>query len=82
MNAGDVIEVGCKVQLPNLDPENISVQVYYGQILDNGIVNNITITEMKKIEENKEENIYTYSAKIKLKMCIRDRLYTYQKLMN
>ena len=66
MNAGDVIEVGCKVQLPNLDPENISVQVYYGQILDNGIVNNITITEMKKIEENKEENIYTYSAKIKL----------------
>ena len=66
MNAGDIIEVGCKVQLPNLDPENISVQVYYGQILDNGIVNNITITEMKKIEENKEENIYTYSAKIKL----------------
>ena len=66
MNAGDVIEVGCKVQLPNFDPDNASVQVYYGQILDTGIVNNVCVTEMKRIEENREENTYKYAAKIKL----------------
>ncbi len=66
MNAGDIIEVSCKVQLPNFKPENVSVQVYYGQILDTGIVNNVCVTEMKKVEENAEENLYTYSAKIKL----------------
>ena len=65
MNAGDVIEVSCKVELPNFKPENVAVQVYYGQILDTGIVNNICVTEMKKIEDN-GENTYTYTAKIKL----------------
>ena len=66
MNAGDLIEVSCKVQLPNFDPDNVSVQVYYGQIQDNGIVNNVCITEMKRVEEDREENVYKYSAKIKL----------------
>ena len=66
MNAGDIIEVNCKVRLPNFKPENVSVQVYYGQILDNGTVNNICVTEMKKTEDDKEENTYSYSAKIKL----------------
>ena len=55
MNAGDIIEVNCKVRLPNFKPENVSVQVYYGQILDNGTVNNICVTEMKKTEDDKEE---------------------------
>ncbi len=66
MNAGDIIEVKCKVRLPNFDPENVAVQVYYGQILDTGIVNNVCVTEMKKVDENKEDNLYTYAAKIKL----------------
>ena len=66
MNAGDMIEVTCNVKLPNFDPANVSVQVYYGQIQDTGIVNNISATEMKKVENCKEENTYKYSAKIKL----------------
>ncbi len=66
MNAGDIIEVKCKVRLPNFDPENVAVQVYYGQILDTGIVNNVCVTEMKKVDEDKEDNLYTYAAKIKL----------------
>lgn len=66
MNAGDIIEVKCKVKLPNFDPENVAVQVYYGQILDTGIVNNVCVTEMKKVDEDKEDNLYTYAAKIKL----------------
>ena len=53
LNAGDVINVSCYVKLPNFNPENVSVQVYYGQILENGTVNNINVTEMKKVE-NKE----------------------------
>lgn len=66
MNAGDIIEVKCKVRLPNFEPENVAVQVYYGQILDTGIVNNVCVTEMKKVDEDKEDNLYTYAAKIKL----------------
>ena len=54
------------MQLPNFNPENVSVQVYYGQILDTGIVNNVCVTEMKQVEANDEEKVYTYSAKIKL----------------
>lgn len=65
LNAGDIIEVNCTVKLPNFKPENIAVQVYYGQILDTGIVNNICVTEMK-LSEEKEENVYKYTAKIKL----------------
>ncbi len=66
MNAGEVIEVACKVQLPNFDPEKVSVQVYYGQILDTGIVNNVCITEMQRAKEEEAENTYKYTAKIKL----------------
>ena len=66
MNDGDIIEVKCKVRLPNFEPENVAVQVYYGQILDTGIVNNVCVTEMKKVDEDKEDNLYTYAAKIKL----------------
>ena len=65
LNAGDIIEVNCTVKLPNFKPENIAVQVYYGQILDTGIVNNICVTEMK-LSEEKEEKVYKYTAKIKL----------------
>ena len=66
LNAGDVIEVNCELKLPNFSTDNISAQVYYGQILDNGIVNNVYITEMKLKDSNEEENKYKYSAKIKL----------------
>ena len=66
MNAGDIIEVACKVKLPNFNPDNVSVQVYYGQIMDSGIVNNVCVTEMKRNPESIEENVYNYTAKIKL----------------
>ena len=66
LTAGDIIEVKCEVKLPNFDPNNVSVQVYYGQISDNGIVNNIYITEMTLKEENKDDNIYKYTANIRL----------------
>ncbi len=67
LNAGDVITVSCFVKLPNFDPNNVSVQVYYGQILENGTVNNISVTEMKKADKSSENSdVIKYETSIKL----------------
>ena len=47
IDAGNNIEVRCEVELPNINQENIDVEVYYGKILDNGIVENVSIIPMK-----------------------------------
>ena len=44
IDAGNNIEVRCEVELPNIKQENIDVEVYYGKILDNGIVENVSIS--------------------------------------
>ena len=67
MDAGNNIEVGCEVKLPNIDVNNIEVECYYGKILDNGIVENVSIIPMKLEDENEAEKIYRYTAKIELK---------------
>ena len=67
MDAGNNIEVRCEVQLPNVDINNITVECYYGKILDNGIVENVSIIPMKLENQNEEEKIYEYSTKIELK---------------
>ena len=67
MDAGNNIEVKCEVQLPNVDINNITVECYYGKILDNGIVENVSIIPMKLENKNDEEKIYEYSTKIELK---------------
>ena len=38
VDAGNNITVRCKVYLPNIDKNSIEAQVYYGQIMENGIV--------------------------------------------
>ena len=67
LDAGKNIKVACSVKLPNISKDNIEVQVYYGKILENGIVENISIIPMELIDSNDEERKYTYSAKIELK---------------
>jgi len=67
IDAGKNIEVSCNVKLPNVNVENIEAQVYYGKILENGTIENISIIPMDLAEENNEEKIYTYNAKIELK---------------
>ncbi len=67
MDAGNNIEVRCEVQLPNVDIDNINVECYYGKILDNGIVENISIIPMKLENKNEDEKKYEYIAKIELK---------------
>ena len=66
IDAGNNIDVKCKVRLPNISVDNIQAQVYYGRIEDNGVVGDIKIETMKLIEENKEAKEYTFSAKVKL----------------
>ena len=66
LNAGDTINVSCYVKLPNFNPDNVSVQVYYGQILENGTVNNISVTEMKKVDSKGESDKIKYETDIKL----------------
>ncbi|MCI8620790.1 MAG: glycosyltransferase family 1 protein [Clostridia bacterium] len=62
IDAGNNIEVKCKVDLQNIDKKNVSVQVYSGKVLENGILEDIQIKEMQ--EQEKESDIY--KAKISL----------------
>ena len=62
IDAGNNIEVKCEVDLQNIDPQNVSVQVYSGKVLDNGILENINVKEMER--DSKDSNVY--KAKISL----------------
>ena len=66
MDAGNNIEVSCKVKLPNIEPENIEAQVYYGRIKENGVVEKIAVIPMLMVDYDEEERTATYKAKIEL----------------
>lgn len=66
IEAGETIEVHCKVTLPNLNKEDVRVEVYCGKISDVGRVEDIKVVPMKLIGEEKEYKRYTYNAKISL----------------
>ena len=67
VDAGNKITVGCEITLPNdlIKIENIDVQVYYGKITEEGVVDDIQIASMKL--EDTEKDKYIFSAKIELK---------------
>ena len=67
IDAGNNIEVKCEIQLPNVELENITVECYYGKILDNGVVENVSIIPMKLTEKDEENKKYEYTTKIELK---------------
>lgn len=66
MDAGNNIEVSCEVELPNIRPENVQVEVYYGKILENGVVENVSIIPMNLAEQDEDAKKYYYIAKIEL----------------
>ena len=66
IDAGDSIEVRCKVTLPNLEKEDVRVEVYCGKISDNGQVEDISVVPMEFESEEKEYKRYTYKAKVSL----------------
>jgi len=66
IDAGNCIEVRCKVKLPNISPENIEVQTYYGKINDNGILEKIAVIPMQMVNSDEEEKEYYYQSRIEL----------------
>lgn len=66
MDAGNNIEVSCEVELPNIDVENVTVEAYYGKILDNGVVENVSIIPMTLSDSDEEQKKYYFIAKIEL----------------
>ena len=67
IDAGNSIDVACEIELPNIDVNNVTVEVYYGRILDNGVVENVNIIPMNLTECDEENKKYFYTAKIELK---------------
>ena len=63
---GNNITVRCKVYLPNIDKNSIEAQVYYGQIMENGIVDKIQIIPMNLIGSDDEKKEYEYEATVEL----------------
>ena len=66
IDAGNYIDVKCKVTLPNISINNIQAQVYYGKIEDNGVVDDIQVIPMELQDGDKENKVYKFTAKIKL----------------
>ena len=66
LDAGNNIEVGCEVELPNIDVNNVTVETYYGKILDNGVVENVKIIPMQLQESDEEHKRYYFTTKIEL----------------
>lgn len=73
IDAGNCISVKCQVELPNIKPEFVSVECYYGKILENGVVEDISIIPMQQVKsksknaETENSKIFEYETKIELK---------------
>ena len=67
IDAGNTINVCCKVKLPNIAKENVEVQVYCGQIMDNGQIDNVYVKSMDLVESCDEDHEYVYQADVELK---------------
>ena len=63
IDAGNKIQVSCKVDLPNISPDSISVEVYSAKIMSDGTFEDINITPMTR--DIKEENMYTGEITLK-----------------
>ena len=66
INAREELEVSCMVTLPNIDKDNVRVEVYCGKISDEGTVEDIKIIPMNMVAEEPEYRRYTYRAKFSL----------------
>ena len=67
IDAGNQLTVNCEVKLPEnlIDKNSIVVQAYYGQMDDNGVIENVRATNMYLEDEN--NNVLKYRTEILLK---------------
>ena len=66
IDAGDSIEVSCKVTIPNLSIDDIEPEVYCGKVSDEGTVEDVLVVPMKLVKSEEEYKRYIYSAKLSL----------------
>ncbi|MCR5146337.1 MAG: hypothetical protein K6B70_03190, partial [Clostridia bacterium] len=66
IDAGKTIKVSCSVKLPNINPDNVQVEVYYGLMNKSGYLDEARIIPMILKQENKEEKTYLYEADVDL----------------
>ena len=66
VDAGSQIEVRAVVTLPNIKPEYIRTEVYYGKFLEDGTVEDVKIIPMKLERAEEDNKKYYYVAKIDL----------------
>ena len=67
IDARNKIKVKCKVNLPNIEKDYIQAECYFGKILDNGIVEDVSVVPMKLISEDNTNRIYEYETDIEMK---------------
>lgn len=64
IDAGNQIEVKCKVKLPNIDVNSVTVEVYTGRISHVGSLEKVKVIPMKLAESDDADRKYTFVAKI------------------
>ena len=64
IDAGKTINVKCRIKLPNIDVNKVQVEVYYGQLTENGIMGNVGVIPM--ILQGEKDGEYVYEAKVEL----------------
>ena len=64
IDAGNQIEVKCQVELPNIDVNSVTVEVYTGRISHVGNLEKVKVIPMKLVGTDAESKRYTFSAKI------------------
>ena len=67
LDAGKTIKVSCRVKLLNISVENIEAEAYYGRILDNGTIEDISIIPLKLVESDEKSKEYKFAGNILLK---------------
>ena len=64
IDAGKNIDVACEIELPNIDIKNVTVEVYYGRILENGVIEDVSVIPMNLQESDEENKRYYFTSKI------------------
>ena len=65
-DAGAKIRVNCMVQLPNIDENNVEIQVYFGKIMEDGTIRNVFNKPMTKVNPTSKAKKQEYEAEIEL----------------
>jgi len=63
--SGEVLKISTSVYLGGIDPSDVKVEIYYGNVNRNNSIENAEIVEMK-LEDKLEYGLYRYSSEIKL----------------